>query len=115
MGPLPSFFPKFFTSSDSPPPIHNKGKEWIANLLLIHLLTANVEGGMIAAGLFSKSTTGIEICQAKGGKEIGSGLLPPARSFPIRPVTLMASVSQQSETPGDTDRFFPPMNLMLLN
>lgn len=115
MGPLPSFFPKFFTPSDSPPPIHSKGKEWIANLLLTHLLPANLEEEMIAAGLFSKSTTGLEICQAKGGKEIGSGLLPPASSFLIRPVMLVASVSQQSETPGGTDRFFPQMNLILLN
>lgn len=46
----------------------------------------------------------LRICQAKERKRIGSYLLPPADSIPIRAVRLVVSISQQSETPGGANR-----------
>lgn len=100
--------PSFQSTSSIALHTQNKGTEWITNLLLIRILPASFEEEMTATGLFSKSITGLEICQERGRKETGSDFSPvqaPSLSDQtsrVRPQIVLTC-------------FFHEMNLMLLN
>lgn len=89
--------------------MHDNRRGWIANLLLIYYLqaTCKLRGRNGNYWFLCKINYWLRICQLKERKGIGSDLLPPADSLLIRPVKLVASISQQSEAPDGADQLLP--------
>lgn len=131
MSHLPSFFPKFSIPSQSTSLFIRQacqtGGQWatcLTNLTCLSYtgkeenglqtcswlawLPANLEERIVAAGLSSINYWLRNTVLGKGREKDGF--------FPIRPDRLVASISQQSETPQVVlTRFFPQMNLVSLN
>lgn len=103
---LASFFPKFFISfQPTPLPIHNKGKECIANLLLTYPWT--LRGRNDSFWCLFKINHWLRIMSGKGKERAGLWLIATWKFLPHQTNQVGASTSQQSETPGGTNLLFP--------